>query len=74
MNKATTNLELHFYNNCFGDEFSDGKNALNVALLCTPPKRKANKDRACAQCSVLKPVAALIIQVRGCMGLGGAIS
>ena len=25
VNKATTNLEVHFFNNCFGDDFTDCK-------------------------------------------------
>lgn len=34
-NKQTTKLELHFFNNCFGDEYSDG---MYVTLwLCDHP-------------------------------------
>lgn len=39
VNKATTNLKLDFFNNCFGDEYCDSKStslAINLTLICSP--------------------------------------
>lgn len=33
VNKATTNLELHFFNNCFGDEYMDCESLHTANLL-----------------------------------------
>ena len=33
VNKSTTNPELHFFNNCFEDDFSDGKSYYHNCII-----------------------------------------